>query len=69
MTPFIRPDRRCPKCDSPKYLFRARKTIDTRDGGSEVETKYRCQACQSVWKERVPVSAPSKSMPGESDAA
>jgi len=55
VTLLVEPNRRCPKCDSPKYLFRARKNVDAPDGRRLVETKYRCQACEHVWKEQVTV--------------
>ncbi|MCE9561289.1 MAG: hypothetical protein K8U57_04475 [Planctomycetes bacterium] len=67
MPSLVRPDRRCPKCDSPKYAFRARKTVESPDGTQEVETKYRCSGCDAVWKERVP--APAKPATGEGNAA
>jgi DNA-directed RNA polymerase subunit M/transcription elongation factor TFIIS len=59
MNPLIRPDRRCPKCESPSYSFRLRRTLDgSSENGSrpEVETKYRCRDCSAEWKERT--SAP-----------
>ena len=67
MPHLVQPDRRCPKCESPKYLFRARKTVESPDGTQEVETKYKCVACNAVWKERVP--APAKPATGENSAA
>lgn len=66
MTPTACPDRKCPKCDSPNYLFRARKTV-TGPNGAEVETKYRCQAYGAVWAARVP--APALPEQREDDAA
>jgi transposase-like protein len=53
MTPAP-PDRRCPKCDSANYLFRARKTVEGPNGTTETETKYRCQQCSKTWTERTP---------------
>ena len=32
MTPFVRPDRRCPKCQHKGYLFRVRRTVEVADG-------------------------------------
>lgn len=46
--------RMCPECGSSSYLFRGRKTVETK-GKSEVETKYRCKECEHLWTERVPV--------------
>ncbi|WP_439623385.1 hypothetical protein [Gemmata sp.] len=66
MTPFECPDRKCPKCESTQYLFRARKTVPGPNG-PEVETKYRCQACGAVWAARVP--APGRPEQREGDAA
>lgn len=59
------PDRRCPTCKSPDYLFRARRNVASADGSPEVETKYRCKACQKTWAERVPAPPP----PAVTDAA
>ncbi|MCE9560673.1 MAG: hypothetical protein K8U57_01335 [Planctomycetes bacterium] len=67
MPPLVHPDRSCPKCDSTKYQFRARKTVESTDGTQEIETKYRCSGCDAVWKERVPV--PAKPATGESNGA
>lgn len=49
--------RKCPKCSSSKYQFRARKTLDLpleKGGGQVVETTYRCTDCNKAWKEQVP---------------
>jgi DNA-directed RNA polymerase subunit M/transcription elongation factor TFIIS len=55
MTPFERPDRRCPKCEHNGYMFRGRRTVDGReDKGKFVETKYRCRSCLHEWWERIP---------------
>ena len=59
MNPLIRPDRCCPKCESPSYSFRSRRTLEgspENGGRPEVETKYRCRVCSAEWKERT--SAP-----------
>ena len=50
--------KKCPKCDSLDYAFRARKTIIPEPGQEhgEIETKYRCKACGKEWKVRVPLS-------------
>ncbi|HEX4609808.1 MAG TPA: hypothetical protein VH092_16535 [Urbifossiella sp.] len=67
MTPFTRPDRRCPKCGHKGYTFRARKTIDAPEAevGKQVQTKYRCRACSHEWRERVPAPPePPKSESG-----
>jgi transposase-like protein len=53
MTPFERPDRRCPKCEHTGYMFRARKAVEVQ-GGKFVETKYRCRSCAHEWWERIP---------------
>jgi len=42
MSPFVRPDRCCPKCNQKGYIFRARRTVDGKpDEGKFIETKYR----------------------------
>lgn len=49
--------RTCPKCNGDQYAFRGRKTVAAADGrGSEVETSYRCKACDHTWKVRTPVT-------------
>jgi hypothetical protein len=53
MTPFERPDRRCPMCEHAGYMFRGRKTVEVQ-GGKFVETKYRCRSCAHEWWERIP---------------
>jgi DNA-directed RNA polymerase subunit M/transcription elongation factor TFIIS len=50
-------DKKCPKCESPDYRFRARRTLPAdpvRQTPEAVETKYQCVACGHVWKVRVP---------------
>lgn len=70
--PLVRLDRVCPKCESPSYAFRARRTLEHADaeGGPrlEVETKFRCKACSSEWRERVP-APPGTLPPKKPDAA
>ena len=52
--------RTCPECGSEKYLFRGRKKIPAENGQPvAMETKYRCSACEHVWKERVPITTQS----------
>lgn len=56
MTPFERPDRRCPRCEHKDYLFRARRTVEGKPdegGGKFVETKYRCRSCSHEWWEQI----------------
>jgi len=53
MTPFERPDRRCPKWENKGYLFRAKKSVEE---GKLVVTKYRCRSCAHERWERI--SAP-----------
>ena len=65
MTPFERPDRRCPECEHKGYLFRARKNVELPEG-KFVESKYRCRSCAHEWWERVP--APSGQKPAEGAA-
>lgn len=48
------PARRCPACDRPDDLFRARRSVAAADGTPEVETKYRCKGCAKTWADRVP---------------
>lgn len=64
MSPFERPDRCCPKCQSQGYMFRARRNVEEPEG-KFVETKYRCRACNHDWWERI--SAPPS--PKTSEAA
>lgn len=46
--------RTCPQCGSSDYQFRSRKRVAvTETELSAWETKYRCKACQHVWRERV----------------
>ena len=49
------PSRRaCPKCGSGEYTFRNRKQIEaTADSPAQLETKFRCRACEYEFKERV----------------
>ena len=58
MTDKLTATKTCPKCDSPDYMFRARKAIDPEPGRERgaVETKYRCKACGTEWTVRVPPS-------------
>lgn len=49
------PTRICPKCGSGNYAFRFRKKITPepgQDGPEEMETKYKCKACEHEWKVR-----------------
>ena len=51
-------NRVCPACASRDYMFRARRNIPaSAEKGPEVETKYRCRACEHEWKERLPAPA------------
>jgi len=59
MTPYVRLDRCCPKCQHKSYLFRARRTVEEAEG-TFVETKYRCRACPHQWWERVPAPPEQK---------
>ncbi|MCE9562769.1 MAG: hypothetical protein K8U57_12050 [Planctomycetes bacterium] len=59
MTPFERPDRRCPKCEHKGYLFRARKNVEVQ-ASKFVETKYRCPSCTHEWWERIPAPPEQK---------
>jgi hypothetical protein len=71
MTPFERPDRRCPKCQYKGYMFRARRTVEGKPdegGGKHVETKFRCRSCSHEWWERIP-APPEMRSPGAQDAA
>lgn len=53
--------RKCPECGSTEYRFRGRKKIPAEEGKPEMmETTYRCQNCQTVWKARVPAINPSQ---------
>jgi DNA-directed RNA polymerase subunit M/transcription elongation factor TFIIS len=44
----------CPQCGSDQYEFRSRKQVAGEEGGTAVETKYRCKACEHEWRVRVP---------------
>lgn len=56
-----RTKRTCPECGADKYLFRGRKKIPAEAGQEEaMETKYRCEVCEHVWTERVPVKKETK---------
>jgi hypothetical protein len=49
--------RSCPACGSKVYAFRSRRQIEadpTTGEGPQLETKYRCKACNEEWKEKVP---------------
>jgi DNA-directed RNA polymerase subunit M/transcription elongation factor TFIIS len=43
--------RTCPKCGSGDYQLRSRRKV-AGENGQEMETKYRCKACQHEWKVR-----------------
>jgi transposase-like protein len=45
-------ERTCPACGSGDYTLRGRKQIEAEPGKQEVETKYRCKACNHEWKMR-----------------
>jgi DNA-directed RNA polymerase subunit M/transcription elongation factor TFIIS len=48
-------DKKCPKCESKNYRFRARRNVPAeKDRPAAVETKYPCVACGYVWKMQVP---------------
>jgi len=64
MTPFERPDRRCPKCEHNGYMFRGRKSLELPDG-TFVETKYRCRSCSHDWWERIPAPPVPNASRGE----
>ena len=59
MTPFERPDRRCPKCKHNGYTFRARKSVEVPEG-KFAETKYQCRSCAHEWWERIPAPPEQK---------
>ncbi len=71
MTPFVSPDRCCPKCEHKGYLFRARRTVsgtEAEGGGKFVETKYRCRSCSHDWWVRIP-APPETQKPDAQGAA
>jgi len=43
----------CPECKSGDYRFRGRKKIVEEGKPDAMETKYKCQACGHVWRERM----------------
>ncbi len=58
MEPSLSAKRTCPKCGSPDYTFRSRKTVapdPARGEAGAVETKYRCKGCGHEWKARTPL--------------
>ena len=59
MTPFERPDRRCPNCVQKGYMFRARKNVDVAEG-KFVETRYRRRSYSHEWWERIPAPPEKK---------
>jgi DNA-directed RNA polymerase subunit M/transcription elongation factor TFIIS len=50
------PGRSCPACGNKDYSFRSRRQIEADPAtgeGPQIETKYRCKACNEEWKEKV----------------
>ena len=47
--------RTCPACGSGDYQFRSRRQIEAapeKGEPAQLETKYRCKACNEEWKVR-----------------